>query len=97
MFAGAADHRPSAITTAEDECTLQNGRENNNAFGLIQNVAWDIVRDAHYFLHDGAGILQTFLFPIGGIQAASDKQHANTKTQSTKHREPPHSACLDEL
>src|SRR2546430_8552801 len=62
MFTGSADHRATAVTGAHDKCSLHDRRINYDAFGLVDQVLRNIIRNIHDFLEDNAAIFEAIGF-----------------------------------
>src|SRR6266699_2741088 len=62
LAASAGDHTPAEVTSDPD-CEFQNRRNHNDAFGLVQQVLRNAVRDVHDFLEHLTARFQALLLP----------------------------------
>src|SRR5262249_26224545 len=63
MLACAASDRTPTEVAPDTDRELQNGRNHNHAFGLVEQLLWNPVGDVHDFLEHLATGFEAFLFP----------------------------------
>ena len=63
-FAAATRHHTSAVAATQSEGELQDRRQNNDAFGLVENTFGNTVRDCENFLHYLSGAFDTIGFLV---------------------------------
>src|SRR6266404_2267912 len=94
MFAGAAGHGATAVAAADHKSRLENRGINNDAFGLVDQVLRNVIRNIHNFLDDGAAIFQ----PVGFFfifRAERQTQNGQGKKHGHKllHKKSPLRGC----
>jgi len=75
MLTCAARHGTAAVAAADDKRGFQNRRINDDAFGLVDQVLGNVVRNIHDLLKDDPAIFQTigFFFVFAGSGERSGK------------------------
>src|SRR5215469_2212315 len=61
-FAGAAGHRPPAVTAAENERALQNRGIHDDAIGFVDQVLGNVVGNVHDLLNHEAAVFEPAVF-----------------------------------
>ena len=80
-LAGSADHRAAAVAAADAHGDLRHRRNDDDAFGLVEQLLRDVVGDVEDLLHDDAGILQARLFLVGGTERHGTQHDAQYQTE----------------
>ena len=79
VLAGAAGHGAASVVAADAKSSFEHRGDNNDAFGLIQQVLGNIVRNAQNLIEHHAAILQPVGFLIGSH--GSERQGAKREGQ----------------
>src|SRR6185437_1869557 len=73
VISAPASHGAAAITAAQSERNLDDRRNHNYTFGLIEQILWNIVWNVENVAYDLSGILQPLLaFVVGCLRFGSE-------------------------
>ena len=84
-LARSTDHRPATVAAADPKRQLGHRRDDDHAFGLFEELLWDVVRDVEDFLHHGPAILEPPLFFIVRGEADRTQEEAECEAERAKH------------
>src|SRR5260221_6725607 len=88
VLAGSAGKHSPAEVASDADCELQNRRNHNDAFGLVEQVLRNPVGDVHNFLEHLTARFQPLLLPAL-IRAEDRTRHKNGYDKGTRfsHRD----------
>ena len=81
LASSAGDHTPAEVTSDPDS-EFQNRRNHHDAFGLVQQVLRNAIRDVHNFLEHLTARFQALLLPAL-TRAEGRARHKNGYDKST--------------
>jgi hypothetical protein len=81
LASSAGDHTAAEVASDAD-CKLQNRRNHNDAFGLVEQIFRNAIRDVHNFLEHLTARFQALLLPAL-IRAEGRTRHKNGYDNST--------------
>src|SRR6266436_3184594 len=86
VLAGSAGDRTPAEVASDAYCELQDRRNHNDTFGLLEQVLGNPVGDVHNFLEHLSTRLEAFLFPAFiRCESGTSQKNGNHKNTGFSH------------